>query len=131
MDAGAPDVAEGSMSNELDLREERTENHVKLNCVAYLEYIGCRVARSNAGMMIGAGGCMRLAPTGWPDITGAAPDGKAIWVECKSPRRKAPAWDMASDEQCANLEWLDACDGYAYCVKSVHELIVLMEATRD
>lgn len=65
-----------------------SEQKIQNDIVVALSANGCTVFRSNAGVVrMDNGRAVKLAPKGWPDITGFRNrDGKAVLIEVKNEK---------------------------------------------
>lgn len=88
-----------------------TERDLQKSILAYLRYRGILHARTNAGR---AGG-VRLAPKGWPDITGCF-KGRFVAIELKGEDGRL------SDDQVATLLRVRDDGGIAVAARSVEDV---------
>lgn len=69
----------------------KSEGDLQSQVLAYLNLVPGLVARrTNSGLAkpLRGPGFVHLAPAGTPDITGHMPDGRALYIELKDPKRK-------------------------------------------
>lgn len=86
---------------------------------AYLklfEPMGLVWRRTNSGMAKRGPHWVHLAPAGTPDITGHMPDGRALYIELKDPKRKASRDDEKRRAAIAKQEAFVAQAAAAGCV---------------
>ena len=108
----------------------KSEGDLQSQVLAYLALVpGLVFRRTNSGLIqTKAGRWVHLAPAGTPDITGHMPDGRALYIELKDPKRKRSRDDEKRREAIALQEAFIARAAAAGCVaftaRSLEEVAV-------
>lgn len=112
-----PEMIPGLPAPEIKL--EPKEGDLQTQVLAYLKLIpGLVYRRTNSGLAkpLRGPGFIHLAPAGTPDITGHMPDGRALYIELKDPKRKASRDDAKRREAIEAQERFIAAAAAAGCV---------------
>lgn len=99
-----PPCSDGADPQPLIPEPRQHEADLQREIVYELEQIGCRVLRTNAGMIYTEQGAIKLSPAGWPDLTvfiprqrlgdGRGEAGATLFVEVKRPDGKGKVSDV-------------------------------------
>lgn len=96
-----------------------SEGDLQRQVLCYLALVPGLVARrTNSGLAkpLRGPGFIHLAPAGTPDITGHMPDGRALYIELKDPKRKASRDDAKRRAAIAAQEAFIAAASACGCV---------------
>ena len=87
-----------------------SESHVLDGCLRYLKVCGIYHWRNNTGaVQIAPGRFMRFGKKGSSDIIGVLPDGRALFVECKSQKGRLSPEQKKFIDDVKNLGCLACC----------------------